>query len=57
MKLVCGGHGDRGAVVDFPGYQAGASLKPAYTVSTRFNVGDFPGYQAGASLKHSRPWP
>ena len=38
---------------DFPGYQAGASLKPpvgpvlASTVSP-----DFPGYQAGASLKH-----
>ena len=48
---------------DFPGYQAGASLKPSLRQRMRIiDVAYFPGYQAGASLKrehehagHERP--
>ena len=37
---------------NFPGYQAGASLKPRVVRLGRIRHGrNFPGYQAGASLK------
>ena len=36
---------------DFPGYQAGASLKLLAAPTPGAEAGDFPGYQAGASLK------
>ena len=35
----------------FPGYQAGASLKPDVLGADEDGHRDFPGYQAGASLK------
>ena len=38
--------------LDFPGYFAGASLKPPNVIyALRVSAPDFPGYFAGASLK------
>ena len=40
--------------MDFPGYFAGASLKPAMRQAVAPASQDFPGYFAGASLKPER---
>ena len=54
MKRLLGEGGQALEATDFPGYQAGASLKLPKSPPLPHGARNFPGYQAGASLKRVR---
>ena len=57
MKRRLSRAGGHHRTADFPGYQAGASLKRRRIRRVGSRHDHFPGYQAGASLKRARPRP